>query len=197
MALPQELQIVTDSYHQLSLPTMLRLLVSYQAGDLLLRNGCQPKTEVRASALHGRGVFATRDIEAGEFITMCPIHAITETGKSSPCLLSAELNEIQYHANRDVMQDYAFVVQEMGLTLSACPNLALHPFYHGHLINDALTLRQEPEDYEQQSLAKSNAVVMMDDCSISHNATHFIAHGTEIVCCYGAQYWHNKYTKHI
>jgi len=166
--------------------------------DALRLNRCR----VDSSDLHGNGLFVTRTIEEGELITFYPGDAVilwsgghrTEAGvpDGTGVIFGAHVPDDQ----RDVivaLESMDYEISATGLiSLVGDPERASDPGYLGHFANDAVTCASPylREEYEAQSLARSNARhVTVEGCHYATLATRTIAAGEEVLVSYGADYW--------
>lgn len=174
--------------------TVCRNLLATRNSDLHLA-----RSAVRESSLHGRGLFALRDLAQGELITFYPGDAllIWKDSDRSPdrdvgVLFGAHVLE------RDperVLSEGArgFEVQVSETTsLVGDPELCDDQAYLGHMCNDG-SMCSSPEErasYEQESASASNAAFIgIEGCHFSVQATRAIKAGAEILVSYGAGYW--------
>ena len=145
--------------------------------------------EIRKSTAEngGEGIFATRDIEKGEYITTYPVCwiVVTEDGKRS------------YACAEKCYQDYKKLVREgylddtcghysVGLwedfTILGDPTIRTDNRLFGHMIND-LSLTPEGYDVDKRNVAFS---------FLDIHAIKDIKEGEELSVAYGRDYWETK-----
>jgi len=144
--------------------------------------------EIRESSAEGagEGLFATRDIEMGEYITTYPVCwvVVTEDGKRS------------YATCQDIYENYEELVKQddylndkcgnysVGLfedfTVLADPDVRYDNRLFGHMINDLSVEGEESYDIEKRNVAFS---------FLDIHAVKNIKKGEELSICYGQDYW--------
>lgn len=147
--------------------------------------------EVRPSSIHGNGVFATRNINVGEFITFYPGDVLLyepEDKNSKVARYWSERYIFKHNCNIDkiyeeVSNDYWCKVDNC-YSLWGDPSFIDKPCYIGHIINDAPDLKPEKCNSQFHILKNGMGVAI---CSIKP-----IKKDEEILLSYGPTYWKNK-----
>ena len=194
----------------LSLPS-----TTQEERDVLLRRRLPElpisRTRVAASTVAdaGMGLFATRDIEEGELVTMYPGDALALWNKEaggSGSIHDARVvggSSNSEWAAKWKAQDSDFIAEVMGYAVYMGATRAIigdpaqraDAAYLGHMANDAATCVQPgtaKQVYQMASAAGSNVCVDTESLSHCHHAlvaTKPIACGCEIFVSYGASYW--------
>jgi len=154
--------------------------------------------KVSPSRLHGRGLYAARDLKAGTLLTLYPIHAIGDADHSLTLDDSG-------HFDRATTWPYRVScshdgLERMGLPgdiwLDANPEAALAAGWLGHMVNDAAVVASgsdaDIEEYYEAARGQANVVLVplseapplmgwVTRCAIER--------GTECVGTYGHDYW--------
>ena len=124
------------------------------------------RCRVGPSALHGNGLFATRDIGEGELITFYPGDALiiwkdgyrSETGDVG-VIFGAHVPDVERDAIAVTQRnDYEITVTRT-LSVVGDPKRSSDPAYLGHFANDASTCEtpERQEAYEAECLLQTNA----------------------------------------
>ena len=166
--------------------------------DALRLNRCR----VDSSDLHGNGLFATRAIAEGELITFYPGDAVilwlggqrSEAGvpDATGVVFGAHVPDDERDAIAALERTDYEISATSTISLVGDPKRASDAGYLGHFANDAVTCASPylREEYEAQSLARSNARhVTVEGCHYATLATRTIASGEEVLVSYGADYW--------
>lgn len=168
---------------------------------LPLGQKCFPKTELKKSPIHGRGIFAIDRIPRGQIITMYPgdiVKVKTSVGESDQEKLCGFFNSphLPFHLCR--VEDIPNIVSIYGFEINDTYSIAGHPeldedvAYRGHLINDGAR-SHSPRDanvYRTVSLTKLNCQYLpILDSHVVIVATRDIQPGEEILATYGYDYW--------
>ena len=168
---------------------------------LPLPEKCIPRTELKKSPIHGRGLFAIDRIPGGQIITMYPgdiVKVKTSVGESEQEKLFGLIigPHLPFHLYR--VEDIRNIVSIYGFEINDTYSIAGHPeldedvAYRGHLINDGAQ-SHSPQDanvYRTVSLAKLNCRYMdILDSHLVIVATRDIQPGEEILATYGYDYW--------
>tara|TARA_R110002012_G_scaffold279585_1_gene467973 strand:- start:1770 stop:2450 length:681 start_codon:yes stop_codon:yes gene_type:complete len=144
--------------------------------------------EIRESSVEGggEGLFATRDIEKGEYITTYPVCwvVVTEEGKRS------------YATCQDIYEDYEDLVKKEDYLNQKCGNYSVGLFedftilgdpdvrydnrLFAHMINDLSVVGEDEYDVDKRNVAFSFLDV---------HAIKDIKEGEELSICYGRDYW--------
>ena len=144
---------------------------------------------VGASPLHGRGVFATRDIAEGELLTLYPPDGLAYfQGGRVQCISDAD-DEHETFMMRFYAQQLSQTVQLLG-----DPDQDQDPAYIGHLINDSVGPpgSRSPEELEAAwALHNARPVSVYTQVEVAFVATRPIEKGDEILTTYGSCYWAN------
>jgi hypothetical protein len=155
--------------------------------------------EVKPSPIHGNGVFAKRDIEAGKIVTLYPCHGII-IDNISGCQQKykkymSHFNPCDYKVilGRDD-NAFAFGIPEI---YSECLS--------GHLINDSFAdvncfdSASDENDFGKNVVAYMLQSIKNDNCSLISakncvyvKSTKNILVGEELFCSYGFCYWCNN-----
>lgn len=167
------------------------------------------KVEVRASPIHGRGVFAKQKINKGELITIYPAHyvSVRPGGHDNPgslgCIGSSLVERKGLVLTETIRSFYAFDVTEH-YVIYGHPDLIDNPAFLGHMINDgakghstkATHNQKELLVYTKVSLALSNSKFqVVGGLCVVIVATKEIQIGDEVLVTYGYSYWTSVNTK--
>ncbi len=156
-----------------------------QACNLNQENDEMP-VEVKESGLEGggMGLFATKDIEKGGFITTYPVHFILAYNEEKKGLEFACCNDLfpdvkKAHDELKTYNDYAMGIKE-GFTILGCPKYTQDSRLVGHMINDLCY--DGTEDYKTEN------------CNCEYHFMDVIANkdikaGEELSVKYGKDYW--------
>jgi len=167
------------------------------------------KAEVKASAIHGQGVFAKQKINKGELITIYPAHSISihPGGHSNPGVLGllksdlAEERELEF--TKTIRKCYAFDVNQH-YVIYGHPDLTDNPAFLGHMINDGAKGHSTKTVHNQKymmlyakvSLALRNAKFeLIGGLCVGVVATKEINIGDEVLVTYDYPYWISVNTK--
>ena len=134
-------------------------------------NECFTKVELKQSAIHGRGVFASKLIKYGEPITMYPADALIEDlGSGKVKYYSKEEEDIH------VFDDY--LIRFTGnVSIAGNPRIVDNTAYLGHMINHA----ESP-----------NATFMRIKCFLITISLRDIPVGEEILVNYGPVFFPSR-----
>ena len=154
---------------------------------------------VGPSGIHGDGLFASRDIEAGDLITFFPGDALLvwEDGNREGDFMIFFGAHIP-QSERDAKEISQHRVKQYELYSSAeisavgDPARRDEPAYLGHLANDGSTCASptDKETYRRDSTRAANAEpVLIESCHFALVATRSIQTDEEILFCYGEGYW--------
>lgn len=157
--------------------------------------------EVRPSRVHGRGVFATRAIAPGDFITFYPgdVAGYAPNGDRAVAdhvsvRVPSDRMCKKYGADSGQMfdNDYALDYDEH-YSIVGHPDFCDDPNYLGHMINDGAKPTADPASYRVYrtiTQAKSNSgFERLHGIAVAVVATHNIEPGEEILTSYGLPYW--------
>ena len=153
----------------------------------------------------GTGLFATRDIRAGELITLYPGDALlywkdgrearsTSKRVCSGVVFGAHIPMGERDADRVTSADARQYEVCATSTLSCVgdPRLRDNPAYLGHFANDGAVCAapEAAAAYRVATVAAANADhVTLEGCHLATQALRDIASGDEILVTYGAGYW--------
>ncbi len=159
----------------------------------------RPKCEVKPSAKHGSGIFATRAIKPGELVTLYPADGIVLYLHPYP------RTECMFPVNFDGLLDleaYSVAAPKFAghrVKIVGDPSRVSDCGWVGHMANDVcrMTHPRQANVYEAASIAGRNAVIgavpfagQVRCCGLW--ATRDIGIGEEILVHYGVEYWmHN------
>ena len=164
---------------------------------------------VGKSAIHGRGLFATRDIAPGELVTLYPGDALLSwpdgdaASRSAGCEIKALFgshvpNDEQTAEDLFVRaanaRAYELPTSVPSLTIVGDPARDADPSYLGHLANDGAAIVAGDEASRAAYAAASAARANADHWTLegAHHATvatRPIAAGDEVLVSYGEGYW--------
>ena len=156
--------------------------------------------QVAPSAVHGRGVFVTRDVQKGDLLTLYPNDALVSFRQGDNRVFvvpgkggrsCAEVFEIHQQYGYVAFEHKGLLLQTVGF-----PELAEDPAYLGHMANDAVgpgrtkkTLKKTkatPHRKATQNATFAPINSVMHACLI---ATRPISKGSKVFVSYGADYW--------
>ena len=166
---------------------------SHRAAEILP----EPSCVVKPSPVHGRGVFATRDIAAGEYLTMYPADSLVLQPlgwKDGPMQHSyAMIGPLSV----DVCNHYAHITRRLdrsqGLDMVSIvgdPQKAYDRHFLGHVVNDAASLSSgaSEDDYRTVSRSRQNCMCNVDRaCALV--AVRRIVADSELFMSYGVPCW--------
>ena len=155
----------------------------------------------------GRGLFALRDVEAGELLTIYPADALItfDPARTKRGVMWAEhvpegLRDAAKLA--DVWVEYELAPYEKSETgylysIIGIPDLDGDAAYAGHFINDGAALVAEGaaalDRYRADSASAANTdFEALEELHCGVVATRRIAEGEEILASYGANYWESR-----
>lgn len=156
----------------------------------ILKSSCG----VKKSAIHGRGLFARRDIEKGSPITLYGVHAVglclndTVGGRATSCLP-------EYQGYFEDNRDCTLNDPRRRFFIDACSDSPLDAHFKGHYANDAnlcaSASREDVDRYWRKSIESANCLIAPFGTMpfLAHVALRKIRAGEEILTRYGAQYW--------
>ena len=194
-----------------------------KTGELTQDRVCMNMLATRCADLHlnrcrtgpsrlqdgGTGLFATRDIRAGELITLYPGDALLywKDGQvamsASKQLCSGVVFGVHIPmGERDVDRVTSADARQYEICASSTlscvgdPRLADNPAYLGHFTNDGVVCAS-PEGaatYRVATRAAANADhVTLEGCHLATQATRDIVSGDEILVTYGEGYWLSRF----
>ena len=169
-----------------------------------------PAARVGPSPIHGQGLFAERDIDKGELITLFPVDATfytDEAGKPRLCFSSlvpedAVATEDDQQALLVENRDFAHFVSPEGTPLTMSLPSAVPAkeggAYSGHYANDGLAYTPASDDplmaakiYREESHKLSNAahLAVGQGIFVMTMASKKIRKGEEVLVSYGTSWW--------
>jgi hypothetical protein len=176
----------------------LRLL-STRFPDLML-NRCYIANSTIPSA--GFGVFAKRDINDGELITLYPGDAVLMDNHKDnddavmSVMFGSHIKQEDRNFDRvttSFARGYEMEIND-NTSIIGDPNLGDYAAYLGHFINDGASLdcfdQKSREAYLKETLSKFNAAVLVfEGAHMGAVATKKILKGEEVFLSYGEGYW--------
>ena len=149
--------------------------------------------EAKPSKIHGIGVFATRDVQPRQVLTLYPNDAMVSywPGTYDSYVVPGTRSREEVFA---IHQEYGTLLGiHRGTCLQAVgfPDLREDPAYLGHLANDAVGPETRDDEYERKLDGRVNAFFEpvhsgLYQCLV---ATRHRAKGEEVLVAYGAEYW--------
>ncbi len=168
------------------------------------------RARVGASALAGRGVFATRALAPGELVTCYPADAIV-VSRGRDRGVDGVTRGVIWGAHVDAgLRDAQKLAAEWSThnelapfaggvySIVGHPELAGDASYLGHFANDAAALDAAAgdggvEEYEEASSRLANAAnAPLEGVHVGVVATRAIAAGDEVLVSYGADFWRTR-----
>ena len=154
------------------------------------------------SKIHGKGVFASRDIKEGELITFYPAHYVVMTPSDQDPNTNKEFGVLNssFTNNKDLTDflrvTYTFNIDE-NIGICGDPTITESTDFLGHMINDGCrghyTKIPNPKDiklYETITKLKRNSVIHLERDAITFVvASCDIKKDDEILISYGYPYW--------
>jgi len=161
------------------------------------------KVYIGSSKIHGNGLFAKRNIKAGEIITLYPADVLVYYPNSNidkkdnvvGYIFSEELKDNKefndvFNKNKKYYKDYQLIVNKT-YSIIGIPEIHNNPAYLGHICNDGARGHSEKDKkiYETVSVIKSNAYFKnIYDCMMAITAIKDIEKDDEILETYGHGY---------
>lgn len=164
---------------------------------------------IKESEVHGKGVFAKKDIKKGQVVTLYPgdIAIYLPDGYEGEKILTISQHSARMRNKIDKenikikdawlgMDDYGYLIDDNHVIVG-CPDFINNPSYLGHMINDKFACdfdKITPEMYIKMSLEKTNAtqVHIADNMHVAIVAKRDIKAGEEVFIPYGLQFWSIK-----
>jgi len=162
---------------------------------------------VSSSNIHGLGLFANRDMNVGDIITIYPADIAVEivNEKTNQCniLISKELYNLKFsevgftkgnliELCSDFFRNYIIRLTET-INVSATPEMHDDMAYVGHMINDGTevipTNENMIEEYEMLSESKQNCYFKYYNNLLFVIAKKNISKDEELFVKYGSNYW--------
>ena len=169
------------------------------------------RCEARASTKHGRGLFATRDIEEGELCTLYPGDALLLWPDADPAnrKTNCELNALfGKHVTMEEQTSSSLFLRNQdarGYELPASKTLSVvgdpardnDAAYLGHFASDGASVTAGDttarDAYAMSSAAAANAEhVTVEGAHFATVATRAILKGAEVLVSYGEGYWFTR-----
>lgn len=156
--------------------------------------------ELKDSSIHGKGVFATRDINIGEIVTFYPCdYVLVKIPKSNDHIQLGKGSEF-IHTGKlpDNILRYAHTTKHPipRMTIVGDPLCIDDSNYLGHMCNDGAKshCKRDQMVYKSISAQKMNAFLgPIDGFVFPIVAMKNIPKGTEILIHYGEDYWEKLY----
>lgn len=163
--------------------------------------------EVKASNVHGCGVFALEDIKAWQMVTVYPVHYVCRAHPMGGEVRTEYLEK--FHEMGDKINEYMTTMEPNDnintgptkeISISADPSIL--DYGVGHMMNDAakmdaLTIPQLKE-YMCSYVTKANCTAYhLGDGIIVVMTTKPIKKGEELFTHYGIEYWIKNQRQHI
>jgi hypothetical protein len=171
-------------------------MMATRVKDFLIR---LHRCRVSPSEIHGDGLYATRDIAAGELVTFFPADAMMfweggdRTGDMM-CFFGAHIPQSERdakHIATERVKDYELYASAQ-ISAVGDPTRRDDPAYMGHFCNDGSTCKtpERVAAYRSESAAAANAeAVLVENCHFALEATKAIREGEEVLRSYGEGYW--------
>ena len=169
------------------------MMVSFLIKNIIpkgLNNAC-----IKASPIHGNGVFARRRIEKGTIITMYPCDAFILNLKGRGDLHAKANGENMLHTEAALLSAYSATLDLTGVSICGDPDKYSNAAC-GHLINDGSSLLKDDFNsddiikYITESTAVSNCYfISLAGAALAVVASKTINRGDEILTSYGAAFW--------
>ena len=155
-----------------------------------LNNAC-----IKASPIHGNGVFARRRIEKGTIVTMYPCEAFIFNVKGRGDLHAKANGENMLHTEAALLAAYSATLDLTGVSICGDPDKYSNAAC-GHLINDGSSLLKEDFNsddvikYIEESTSVSNCFfISLAGAALAVVASKTINKGDEVLTSYGAAFW--------
>lgn len=146
------------------------------------------RSYIKESNIHGNGLFAYKDLNPGDFITVYPAHYIFDHNNKK--ILYSEENP--YKDVRNYMYDYDKV---NGISIAGDPDIINNTFFLAHIANDGYRShsitnnKKNRNKYKKNTMEKSNSVFYKHKGVIQLTAYKNIKKDEEILVSYGLGYW--------
>lgn len=154
---------------------------------------------LKDSEIHGKGVFASKDIKQGELITYYPAHYVLANIEDNEVLVPGEqVKSRGLKFNRTIKESYS---AELTRYYYVCgdPRLKNKTAFLGHMCNDGATHNcmenddDAEDEYDKNVGRYCNAIIkkkpLMPDLSVRVVSLKNIKEGEEILVPYGFNYW--------
>ena len=179
-----------DEHDELYVVKWSKILHRGSEGVALLPD---PPCEIRPSLTHGMGVFATRDITAGSYITMYPADGVSwqpsdHKGSSQHFLANGWKGSSALQRNM-YRQELEPIPGTRALAIMGNPAITNDRHFLGHMVNDGACCKRNDaaQIYKTVSAAKANSEMCGDILAVIANRN--IKAGEEILTSYGVDYW--------
>lgn len=190
-------QMLPEEHKNLVCALVPRLMLRHR-GSAIVKTLPEPRCKVQSSHIHGNGLFATKDIPKGSYITMYPCDGFewqpVEWARS-PDMCSATYRTGWSGDNELVNASYAqSAVPPKGVSRLAIlgnPQLDSDQHFAAHLINDAATCRRPEAEKTYLAVSRARANSYYDGDLHAQISCQDIKAGEEILTSYGAGYWRN------
>lgn len=142
---------------------------------------------------HGKGVFAMKDLEANEVVTMYPEHAKYKRGEDH------YTSSFDIQLSKDTFWEYSLNMED-GSVIYGDPKILVSGFL-GHMINDSTTESERLkkctiDEMVKESIKYKLKSIENDNCLLANKngvgyvvTTKKIKKGDELFVSYGAVYW--------
>lgn len=168
----------------------------------------EERVSIKKSSIHGKGVFAIKDIKKGQLITLYPsdymiwndrkanVYAYVPGAHLAECDKALSFKRMS-EKERKKWNEYNFTV-DTTFSIIGHPLLLSNPSYLGHMCNDGAKMSKNDakskHTYLEQTKKKRNAEykkIDKDGCCIGIVAVKDIKKGEEVLVSYGYNYWIN------
>ena len=146
--------------------------------------------EIKDSLIHGKGIFAKKDLPKNLLITQYPINFLIDTTENNAVILCPDLYDSNnFQASLKKCIDYSLNIDIPDLNkkylLVGDPNYCKNHNLIGHLFNDKAVVGLDRKTYNQQ----------LNNCYIQNTEIYTareIKKGEELSFSYGENYWYHK-----
>lgn len=161
----------------------------------------EPPCEVRTSTIHGRGLFATKDLPPNALLALYPPDAVLiQDGTDKFAIL---LNPTSTTVPPEEIRRAYGATIDQNIVIVGYPDVDHGPMFQAHIANDgakgSLSMLDKPEDIEREraiytavSTRKQNGSLVRHKSVpewICLRTTRFVRAGEEILITYGYGYW--------
>ncbi len=182
----------------------LNLLV-YQGEEFI----ATPHIRIGESKVHGRGVFATKEIPIGSLVTFYPADLVTyfpnknqeiEGPKNVVGFESERCKEdvarLTFQGVRECIEDYEFTIDEH-YAIYGHPKYDLDVQYLGHFVNDRFKPdgnKITPQMYLHLSSSRANCMFYVFERGLAVGIVSIatVKEGQELFVTYGKKYWESR-----
>jgi hypothetical protein len=187
-----------------ALKNLTKMINSDMVNDITMLPLLIESAECKESKIHGKGVFASRNIKCGEIITVYPSDIILKSinnGSSSKVRAGYRMDKI-YGENFELdnckkwVNDYMFDCDKE-ISIAGDPMLCSDSTFLGHMCNDVAKCpnnKKGIEIYYKVCIARCNGAFLYNDelNIVFVLARQDINKGDEILVSYGHIYWTSK-----